>query len=150
MEDEMTNVLKKFIVTSISVIPQEQIRRLWSVIRSRFPHVIDNSGKSFANYLHVIIAILKYIDHTDLALGEDGKRLISDLIDGLFAALHNTDMRKWRMQIEYCLQLLVVLIDEWGIEFREKLLENCLPLASSLVHDLNFSSVSSIVLVGLF
>uniref|UniRef100_A0A158P8W7 Mab-21 domain-containing protein n=1 Tax=Angiostrongylus cantonensis TaxID=6313 RepID=A0A158P8W7_ANGCA len=53
---------------------------------------------------------------------------------------------RWRTQIEYGLQLLVLLIDDWGIEFREKLLDHCLPLASSLVHDLDFSAASPISL----
>ncbi|VDM58819.1 unnamed protein product [Angiostrongylus costaricensis] len=146
MEDEVTNILIKFVTLSISTIPQEQIRRLWSVVWSRFSHVIGNSGKSSGNYLRVTVAILGHIHRTDMTLGEYGEKLISDLIDNFFAALRRTDMKKWRMQIEYGLQLLVLLIDDWGIEFREKLLDHCLPLASSLVHDLDFSAASSISL----
>nr|CDJ88448.1 unnamed protein product [Haemonchus contortus] len=81
VEDEISNVLAKFVVSSSS-----------SIIDAHFQ-------------------------------SDSGQKLITDLIEKFFTAIRKKDINKWNGQTVFALNLLSLLIDEWGIECRDLLLD---------------------------
>ncbi|KAK6048790.1 hypothetical protein COOONC_13705, partial [Cooperia oncophora] len=113
---------------------------LWAVVWRHFSSVVENTGRSCSNYLRISLVILKNLHKTSMISGDSGYKIITDSIERFFAAIKKKDIKKWDSHIEYAVELLSFLIDEWGIECRDSLLNHCIPLASTLVEKLDFSS----------
>nr|CDJ83636.1 CBN-ATM-1 protein [Haemonchus contortus] len=143
VEDEISNVLAKFVVPSSSSIIDAHFQKLWSLVWYRFSFVVLSNGRSSCNYLRIAVVLLKNLHKTSMISGDSGQKLITDLIEKLFTAIKKKDINKWNSQIVFALDLLSLLIDEWGIECRDSLLVHCLPLAEAIVEMLDFSSSTS-------
>ncbi|KAK5978357.1 hypothetical protein GCK32_001836 [Trichostrongylus colubriformis] len=140
MEDDVSSVLTKFVNSSISFIAEDYFKKLWSVVWRRFPAVVQNNGRSCGNYLHISLALVKNLHKSSMISGDSGYNIITEVIEKLFAAMEKKDIKRWNGQIEYAIEFLSFLIDEWGIECRDSLLTHCIPLAGTLVEKLDFSS----------
>ncbi|KAK6731759.1 hypothetical protein RB195_007925 [Necator americanus] len=142
VENDVTNVLAKFVTTSTCFIAPAHVKDIWSLVWLRLPTVIDTNGKSCGNYLRIARSILKHINKTTMVDGESGRKLVAEMIVKFFEAAKKGDSSIWSGQIEYALDLLSLVIDDWGIECREVILQHCIPFASLLVEKLDFSSAS--------
>ncbi|KIH60883.1 hypothetical protein ANCDUO_08852 [Ancylostoma duodenale] len=103
---------------------------------------MDAGGRSCGNYLRIARSILKHINESTLVSGDGGQKLVVDMLGTFFNAVRRNGVFKLSGQIEYVFELLSLVIDDWGIECREVILQHCIPFASSFVEKLNFSSAA--------
>ncbi|RCN29575.1 hypothetical protein ANCCAN_24661 [Ancylostoma caninum] len=142
VEDDITNVLVKFVTTCTCLIASDPLKELWSLVWRRFPIAMDTGGRSCGNYLRISRSILKHVNESTLASGDGGQKLVADMLGTFFNAVRRKGISKLTGQIEYVFELLSLVIDDWGIECREVILQHCIPFASSFVEKLNFSSAA--------
>ncbi|KHJ88833.1 hypothetical protein OESDEN_11363 [Oesophagostomum dentatum] len=142
VEDDVTSVLVKFMNISACFIASDPLNEIWSLVWRRLPIAAETGGKSFGNYLRVARCILKYISQTTMVADDAGPKLVSDMIEKLFATIGDKGS-KWNSHVECVFELLTLTIDDWGIECRDVILRHCIPFASLLTAKLDFSAAAS-------
>ncbi|EYC10620.1 hypothetical protein Y032_0054g2465 [Ancylostoma ceylanicum] len=142
VEDDITNVLAKFVTSCTCLIASDPLKELWSLVWRRLPIAMDTGGRSCGNYLRIARSILKHVNDTTLVSGDGGQKLVANMLETFLSAAKRKGFCKLSGQIEYVFELLSLVIDNWGIECREVILQHCLPFASTFVEKLNFSSAA--------